>query len=137
MGLGPNTVSLMVTMKIYQVEPAVPFLIESLSKVMHNEDKEEALKMFRQILSFPFFDPPETVSSTSVNENGSVIQDAVRGGKTDFVRLLLEHGVDPTVGTDTVKETPIELAAKKESTELLNLFAEFVDLPPEIKIKLN
>ena len=47
------------------------------------------------------------------------------------------YRVDPTVGTDTVKETPIELAAKKESTELLNLFAEFVDLPPEIKIKLN
>ena len=45
--------------------------------------------------------------------------------------------VDPTVRTETVKETPIELAAKKESTELMNLFAEFVDLPPEIKIKLN
>ena len=45
--------------------------------------------------------------------------------------------VDPTVRTDTVKETPIELAAKKESTELLTLFGEFVELPPEIKIKLN
>ena len=67
-----------------------------------------------QILSFlelPRKDPPETVRSkifhpadsllvkwfsqvsiTSVNENGSVIQGAVRGGKTDFVRLLLEHG---------------------------------------------
>ena len=33
--------------------------------------------------------------------------------------------VDPTVGTDSVKETPIELAAKKDSTELLTLFAEF------------
>ena len=45
--------------------------------------------------------------------------------------------VDPTIGTDAVKETPIELAAKKESAELLTLFAEFVELPPEIKIKLN
>ena len=44
------------------------------------------------------------------------------------------YRVDPTVGTDTVKETPIELAAKKESTELLTLFAEFDDLPPEIKL---
>jgi len=128
-----------------EVEPAVPFLIEQLSKALNVgtlsiEEKEEALKNFRQILSFlelPRKDPPETISSTSVNENGSVIQDAVRGGKTDFVRLLLEHGVDPTVGTDTVKETPIELAANMESTELLTLFAEFVDLPPEIKIKLN
>ena len=45
--------------------------------------------------------------------------------------------VDPSVGTDTVKETPFELAANLESTEILNLVAEFVDLPPEIKIKLN
>ena len=83
------------------------------------------------------------ISSTSVNENGSVIQDAVRGDKTDFVRVLLEHGwdllkrfikLDPTVGTERVKETPIELTANLESTELLNLFAEFVDLPPEIKL---
>ena len=50
---------------------------------------------------------------------------------------MLSYRVDPTVGTDTVKETPIELAANMESTELLTLFAEFVDLPPEIKIKLN
>ena len=47
------------------------------------------------------------------------------------------YRVDPTVGTDTVKDSPIELAANMESTELLTLFAEFVDLPPEIKIKLN
>ena len=45
--------------------------------------------------------------------------------------------VDPTVGTDKVKETPIELAANMESTELLTLFAEFVELPPEINSKLN
>jgi len=76
------------------------------------------------------------ISSTSINEHGSVMQDAVRGDKTDFIRLLLEVGVDPAIGTDRVKETPIELAAKKESTELLALFAEFVELPPEIKIKL-
>ena len=42
----------------------------------------------------------------------------------------LYYRVDPTVGTDRVKETPIELAANKESTELLTLFEEF-------KIKLN
>ena len=33
------------------------------------------------------------VSGTSVNSNGSLLQSAVYlGGKTDFVRLLLEHG---------------------------------------------
>jgi len=81
------------------------------------------------------------VSSMTIDENGSVIQDAVRGGKIDFLRLLLEHGVDPSVGTTAVKDTPIELAAKEESektrTEMLTLFAEFVELPQEIKIKSN
>ena len=55
--------------------------------------------------------------------------------------FLLLFRVDPSVGTTAVKETPIELAAKEESektrTELLSLFAEFVELPQEIKIKLN
>ena len=44
------------------------------------------------------------------------------------------YRVDPTVGTDTVKETPMELAAKKESTKMLNLFAKFAEHPPEIKL---
>ena len=51
--------------------PAVPFLIEQLSKALNMgwiglEEKEEALKEFRQILSFlelPRKDPPETVRS--------------------------------------------------------------------------
>ena len=58
--------------------------------------------------------------------------------ETDSHKLKIpSHRVDPTVGTDAVKETPIELAANKDSKELLALFAEFVELPPEIKIKLN
>jgi hypothetical protein len=50
--------------------------------------------------------------------------------ETDSRKLRIpSFRVNPTVGTDTVKETPIELAAKKESNELLTLFAEFVELP--------
>ena len=63
-----------------------------------------------------------------------------RGGGLQFCDFFYTEGfsyrVDPNVGTDRVKESPIELAAKKDSTELLTLFAEFVELPPEIKIKL-
>merc|ERR1711962_1222855 len=126
--------------------PIVPFQLQKLSDAMYLDDKEEGMAVFREVFDFlkmPREDPdnPEIVSSMTINENGSVIQDAVRGGKIDFLRLLLEHGVDPSVGTTAVKETPIELAAKEESektrTELLTLFAEFVELPQEIKIKLN
>jgi len=124
--------------------PIVPFQIQKMSDAMYIEDKEEGMAQFMEVIEHlglpksPDSDYPETVSKHSVNEHGSVIQDAVRGGKTDFLRLLLQNGVNPNVGTDRVKETPIELAAKKESaearTELLTLFAEFVELPPEIKI---
>merc|ERR1712032_1010671 len=124
--------------------PIVPFQIQKMSDAMYIEDEEEGMDQFMEVIEHlglpksPDSDYPETVSKHSVNEHGSVIQDAVRGGKIDFLRLLLQKGVNPNVGTDRVKETPIELAAKKESaearTELLTLFAEFVELPPEIKI---
>ena len=32
------------------------------------------------------------VSSTAVNNAGSILRDAVLEGKTDFIRLLLQHG---------------------------------------------
>ena len=41
------------------------------------------------------------------------------------------YRVDPTVGTDTMKETPIELAAKQ--SDLLTLLTEFAHLPHLVK----
>ena len=43
--------------------------------------------------------------------------------------------VDPTVGTDTKEKTSIEIAADKDSSEVLTLLAEFTELPTDIKIK--
>merc|ERR1719397_1646654 len=109
--------------------------LQQLSKTMYgpyDDDKEKAKEKFRELLSSL---SPETVSSTSVNDYGSVLQDAVLEGKTDFIRLLLEHGVDPTVGTDTKEKTSIEIAADKDSSEVLTLLAEFTELPTDIKIK--
>jgi len=93
--------------------------LEQLSKAMYKEDKEEAKKEFSKILASL---SPDVVSSTAVNDYGSVLRDAVLEGKTDFIRLLLEHGVDPTVGTDNVKDTPVQLV---NSVELKTLFAEY------------
>jgi len=106
--------------------------IQQLSRLMYEDDKENAKNKFRELLSSL---SPELVSSTSVNQYGSVLQDAVLEGKTDFIRLLLEHGVDPTVGTEEKKETSIEIAANRDSTEVLTLLAEFTELPTDIKIK--
>merc|ERR1712032_73172 len=106
--------------------------LQQMSKAMYEDDKEKAKNKFRELLSSL---SPELVSSTSVNQYGSVLQDAVIEGKTDFIRLLLEHGVDPTVGTDTKEKTSIEIAADKDSSEVLTLLAEFTELPTEIKIQ--
>ena len=48
--------------------------------------------------------------------------------------------IDPTVGSDTKEETPVELVAEKASEyrcflDRLTLFTEFVELPTEIKMK--
>jgi len=95
----------------------VPFKLQKLSETMYTDDKEEALTKFRQLLDYL---PPQMISDTSVDDNGSVFQDAVLGlhpnnpsAAHDFIILLLEHGVDPMVGTDTVKDSPMQLAADR------------------------
>ena len=40
--------------------------------------------------------------------------------------------VDPSVGTDMKEETSIEIAANRDSTEVLTLLAEFAELPTDI-----
>ena len=41
--------------------------------------------------------------------------------------------VDPAVGTESKKETSIEIASSRDETELLILFSEFAELPAGIK----
>ena len=77
-----------------------------LSRAMYKDDREEGKKRFKELLrsltpelvrfsndgfftgNFGFFQ----VSTTAPNRYGSVLQDAVIEGKSDFVRLLLEYG---------------------------------------------
>ena len=44
--------------------------------------------------------------------------------------------VDPTIGTDNVKDTPIQLAAERDAVEIMTLFAEYAKNPAGIKAKL-
>ena len=80
--------------------------LQQLSRAMYKEDKEEGRKRFRELLSYltpemvRFFIQNQSfnefviiqVTTTPVNRYGSVMQDAVVEGKTEFVNLLLEHG---------------------------------------------
>merc|ERR1719394_93899 len=104
--------------------------VELLSRAMYKEDKEEFAKHLSSL-------SPQVVATTAANRFGSVLRDAVFDDKIDFIRLLLEHGVDPTIGLDKEQTTPLQLAARKGSLEIITLFAELVKDPKSsVKIKL-
>ena len=46
------------------------------------------------------------------------------------------YRVNPTIGTDKVKESPVQRAAERNSVELLTLFAELAPKPAAMKTKL-
>ena len=95
------------------------------------------------------------MSTTAVNRYGSVLQDAVLEGKTDFVRLLLEHGcglehpvfpkilmillcrVDAKVATDEKDDTPIKIALERDRTEIVFLLCEAIgeEVPDKVKLE--
>ena len=94
------------------------------------------------------------MSTTAIDMYGSVLQDAVLEGKTDFVRLLLEHGcdlenylfeqkdkllcrVDAKVGTDEKEDTPIEIALERDRTEIAVLLCEAIgdEVPDKVKLE--
>ena len=94
------------------------------------------------------------MSTTAVNRYGSVLQDAVLEGKTDFVRLLLEHGynlenvffssiillhcrVDAKVATKEKEDTPIKIALERNRTEIVFLLCEAIgeEVPDKVKLE--
>jgi len=105
-----------------------------LSRAMYKEDREEAKKKFKELLKSL---TPELVSTTAVNRYGSVLQDAVIEGKTDFVRLLLECGVDAKVATDEKEETPLKIALERDNTEIVFLLCEAIGEEVPDKVKLD
>merc|ERR1719295_2509137 len=108
--------------------------LQQLSKAMYKEDIEEAKKKFSELLRSL---SPELVSTTAVNRYGSVLQDAVLEGKTDFVRLLLEHGVDAKATTNEKEDTPIEIALERDDTEIAVLLYKAIgeEVPDKVKLE--
>ena len=50
--------------------------------------------------------------------------------------LMSFYRVDPNIGTDKVKESPVQRAAERDSVELLTLFSELAPKSAAMKIKL-
>ena len=52
------------------------------------------------------------------------------------LKFIFFYRVDPTIGTDKVKESPVQTAADRDSVEIMSLFAELTQTPAALKIKL-
>merc|ERR1712192_161711 len=114
--------------------------LRRLLKSMYTDDKFEGMEEFSEILSSL---SPELVSSIALNRYGSLLCNAVMDDKIDFIRLLLEKGVDPnikdsyhTYNTSYEGDTPMQIASKRDSVELLSLFNKYAMNPPSMTIKL-
>ena len=55
---------------------------------------------------------------------------------TNSNTLISFYRVDPTIGTDIEKESPIQRAAERDSVEIMTLFAEYAKNPAGMKAKL-
>ena len=82
--------------------------LKQLSEAMYKDDKAEAVREFRELLgslspelvmlfsrnifTLQCVFSASKVGRTAVNDYGSVLRDAVLERKTDFIRILLEHG---------------------------------------------
>ena len=94
------------------------------------------------------------MSTTAVNRYGSVLQNAVLEGKSDFVRLLLDYGydlenpfsssiillhcrVDAKVATKEKEDTPIKIALERNRTEIAFLLCEAIgeEVPDKVKLE--
>ena len=93
------------------------------------------------------------MSTTAVNQYGSVLQDAVLEGKTDFVRILLEYGcgveihsfsftfffcrIDSKLATEEKEKSPLKIALERDNTEIVVLLCEATgeEVPDEVKLE--
>jgi len=70
-----------------------------------------------------------------VESSGTLLQIAVYDDdKRDFVRFLLDHGVDPTSVCDANQATPMEIAVTEGRTEVFKMLAEVTEITGKVKL---
>jgi len=66
-------------------------------------------------------------ANTKDSENGATpLHDAVTTGHVEVVKVLLEHGADPSVEDDMLRRTPLTLAKKKKKDDVMKVLEEFL-----------
>jgi len=138
---------------------------KKLLDLMHQDDKETAKEEFAKLLKTI---PSKSIGETSVGKHERIaklknydsahpfetlLQEAARWDKPNFVHLLLKHGVNPIgvvnkekketdlvwdsdrEGDDQKQRTPVEIALLAGRVEVLALLAEFTELPESQKLE--
>merc|ERR1719370_1567106 len=73
--------------------------------------------------------PVESVSSRNVGDNGTLLQAAIQRDKLDFVRILLDYGVDPTAVSEVNPRAPLEIAMEcPQHLKSLPILAKFMEM---------
>merc|ERR550534_1436047 len=111
--------------------------VQQLSRAMFKNDLEEGKRKFTELLSSL---SAELVTRTAVNGYRTVLTEAVLGGKTDFVRLLLDHGVDPRFAINWV--SPLDIVKEQQNWRNCHEIAVLIyeaageELPDQFKVEL-
>merc|ERR550534_2441238 len=104
---------------------------------MFKKDLEEGMRKFTELLSSL---SAELVTCTAINGYRTVLKEAVLGGKIDFVRLLLDHGVDPRVAINGV--SPLDVAKEQQNWRNCHEIAVLIyeaageEIPDQFKVEL-
>merc|ERR1719209_289683 len=102
-----------------------------MSVLMNSDKPKRSKETFQKILESLTVD---LVSTSSIGEEGTLLQKAVSEGTKDFAKILLEFGVDPTAVCEGKTETPMDIAAEGGREEMISLMAEFTEMPDHVKL---
>ena len=64
------------------------------------------------------------IKENSVDQNASLLHDAIINGNVIVLETLIKHGVDVNLQFDNSKMTPIELAIKHNRKEIARILSE-------------
>jgi len=101
--------------------------LDKLAKWLNDNNGEE----FKKIL--PLL-PVDMVTTSNVGRDGTLLQEAVKQDKQDFVRILLDFGVDPTAPLQNGMSSPLEMAVSRDQKEMLKILTEYREIPDKVKL---
>jgi len=119
--------------ELEELQPRISELTETISCAISNDAETED---FQKLLASA---PPELLDKGDHAGVGTVLQFAVMLGREQHVRLLLQHGVDPTANTATSTNyhnrlPPLRIAIKFGFMQIWKMIRDQMELTEEAKL---